>query len=147
MLALLLIVAGVAEPSTVFGWIISAIGVMGFLAAGTQFIRGSYDKTTILSLQNSVNALETAGDLKDGKIEGLVKQVKALTNELEVWRNAVTAKEEVTHLTQAVLEHHVEAMKRTTEIKDCLNEIDKKVASNITMTRANAALIKRASKS
>jgi hypothetical protein len=100
------------DLSRVFGWIVAGIGVVGFIAATAQFVRGSADRGTIVSLQNSVNALETENEIKDKKNTELVAKVTALTNELEVWRNAVTAKEEILNLQKSVLEHHVESMKQ-----------------------------------
>ena len=100
------------DLSRVFGWIVAGIGVVGFIAATAQFVRGSADRGTIISLKESVNALEVANELKDKKNAELVEKVTNLTSELEVWRNAVTAKEELLNLQKSVLEHHVESMKQ-----------------------------------
>jgi chromosome segregation ATPase len=106
------------DLSRVFGWIVAGIGVVGFIAATAQFVRGSADRGTIISLQNSVNALETSNELKDKDNAELLKKVDSLTSELEVWRNAVTAKEELQHLTTTVLEHHVQSMKEVHTLKE-----------------------------
>lgn len=106
------------DVSRVFGWIVAGIGVVGFIAATAQFVRGSADRGTIVSLKESVNALEVAGEIKDQKNAELLEKVHTLTTELEVWRNAVTAKEELAHLTTTVLEHHVQSMKEVHTMKE-----------------------------
>ena len=103
--------AGDITPGQVLGWIVAGIGVVGFLAATAQFLRGSADRGTIISLKSSVEALEIENDLKEKKIDDLLALVERQTSELEVWRNAVTAKQELQDLHKAILEHHLESVR------------------------------------
>jgi hypothetical protein len=82
----------------VWQFVITAIGLVSFLGAVVVFLRGSADKGTIESLTRSNDALKVELSLCNAKCDKLETRVKALENENEVLRAAVTHVEEIRQL-------------------------------------------------
>lgn len=112
------------NPTQILSWIISGIGVIGFLAAAAQYIRGSADKGTIASLKSSVDALEIENDLKDRRIlllehdnETKDHRIATLEQEVLVLHDAVGGKEELVKLQESADRHYAFTEKSIIELK------------------------------
>lgn len=113
------------NPASVFSWIVSGIGIVGFLAAAAAYVRGSADKGTIASLKSSVDALEIENDIKDRRIATLerddelkTQQISALEQEVSVLHSALGGKEELTRMQQTLETHHELAMAEDAAIRE-----------------------------
>lgn len=111
--------------AAVGSWLALGVGVVAIVATVYIYLRSSVDKGTISSLQNSVAALETESRLKSRKIEAQGDEIKTLrermtgmARELDVWRNAVTAKEEIAHLQTTLESHHEQTVEILEAIRD-----------------------------
>lgn len=145
MIAVMMVLAATVDLGEVLKTIVAGIGVVGFIAATAQFVRGSADKGTITSLKSSVDALETENELKDKSIAKLTQEVATMTQELQVWRNAVTAKEEITHLSANVAEHHVESTKLVHEMINLLRALMSEHAKTQAAVQQDQEMLKQES--
>lgn len=108
-------------------WVLTSVTLVTFLAAAAVFLRGSADKGTIASLQNSVAALKIEGDLKDKKVlilEGEAAECKARITALE---KVVTSADLIVHLQQEVDNHHSVVTSALHGLSTLLQEIAQKV--------------------
>jgi predicted nuclease with TOPRIM domain len=88
----------------IFGWIGTGLAALVAVGVITQFLRGSADKGTIASLERSNAALTTELAITNAKCDKLDTRVKALENENEVLRAAVTHSEEIRQIQTDVSE-------------------------------------------
>lgn len=99
--------------SAFINWILTGVGIVTFLAAAAAYLRGSADRGTITSLQNSINALKTENELAKGKAEtqqvtiaDQSTEIEKLRGDLSTLRATVTQAAEVAHMQQTLDAHH-----------------------------------------
>lgn len=82
----------------ILGWIGGALGVLISLGLIAQFLRRSADKGTIESQDRSIAALTSELLITNNRCDKLDTRVRALENENEVLRAAVSHSEEIRQL-------------------------------------------------
>lgn len=98
-------------------YVVSGIGVVGFLGAAAAFTRGSQDKGTITSLNESVAALQVADGVKTAQIKDLTNRLASAEAENKLLRGTVTQAKEVANLTEMLADHHEESMSALSAIR------------------------------
>lgn len=83
---------------TILAWIGGALGILISLGVVVTFLRSSADKGTIASLERSNAALTNELLITNTRCDKLDTRVKALENENEVLRAAVSHTEEIRQL-------------------------------------------------
>lgn len=115
-------------------WVLAGVTLVTFLAAAAVFLRGSADKGTITSLQNSVNALKIEGELKDAAIAKLereaaecAKLIEAQEARIAALERVVTSADLIVHLQAEVEDHHSVITSALAGLAALLHEIARKV--------------------
>jgi uncharacterized protein YycO len=103
--------------------LLASVTFVTFLAAAVTYLRGSADKGTITSLQNSVAALKTEGEIKDGRIAECQAKVADLQRfravdqaRIATLEQVVTSADAIANLEAKLADHHAAAMARLDKI-------------------------------
>lgn len=105
-----------------FGTIGGLIGIVLFLGSVAIFLRGSADKGTITSLQNSVSALQTEVNVYKTKVEEQETRLVALEKENTTLRTFVTQKDEIAQLHGLLDAHHRETIESLKRLETAVDE-------------------------
>lgn len=111
-------------------YILWGVSVIAFVGTAAMYLRGSADKGTITSLENSVAAFKIELELKDKKIQALEdkntqqqQQIHSLGRELRTLNSVVTQANEIAHLQSTLEGHHNDAMTGVTGLRSQLSEL------------------------
>jgi len=109
-------------------YILWGVSIVAFVGTAAMYLRGSADKGTITSLENSVSALKTEMEARelehqrqsrekdakiqaqDDKIEQQTQKIYSLGREINTLNSVVTQKDEIAHLQETLDNHHGESM-------------------------------------
>lgn len=116
------------DVNTIGNFVLWAIAIVGLLGSAAVFLRGSADKGTITSLENSVAALKLEGEIKASKIQAqadeistLRQQVVSMGRQIHTLQGVVTQAAEVARLQETLDAHHVEAREHWRAIEQALS--------------------------
>lgn len=115
------------SPGDLIKWILASVGLLVFLGATAQYLRGSADKGTITSLKDSVSALQTEnGIIKAGRAEDQAKlaavseRLAKVEAENQMLRELGSQAVEIKHLQETVDAHDRKANSKLDKILEAV---------------------------
>ena len=114
---------GAGGAPEILQWVTTSVAVVLFLAAAAVHLRGSRDRGTIRTLNDSNAALTESLRLVRVKAAEQEKRIEILEADKVTLVNIATASDQIQQLQEALREHHVEAMTSVENLHGDLTEL------------------------